>query len=301
MCFYNYIDYFEFLNYFDEFDYFKNFNNFISYYCEYIKRCSKCREYRKINLFATDNNRKDKLCPQCKVCQAEYRQENKEYIKEYDAKFRQNNREKINKNKRIFYQNNKNRIAEGNAIYYQNNKEKISDQKKEYYQENKEQILETHNEYTKIKSKTDPIFRLRKIISVLIGKALKSNDSNKNNISCLKFLPYTLEELKTHIEKQFELWMNWENQGIYKIKEWKDDDQSTWKWNLDHLIPQSHLPYASMEDDNFKKCWALSNLRPLNAKQNISEAHRRTPEQIASAQLHQQQILSSTANKENVT
>jgi hypothetical protein len=24
-----------------------------------------------------------------------------------------------------------------------------------------------------------------------------------------------------------------------------------------------------MEDDNFKKCWALNNLRPLSAKQNI--------------------------------
>jgi len=30
-----------------------------------------------------------------------------------------------------------------------------------------------------------------------------------------------------------------------------------------------------MEDENFKKCWALENLRPLSAKQNIIEGNRR--------------------------
>ena len=29
-----------------------------------------------------------------------------------------------------------------------------------------------------------------------------------------------------------------------------------------------------MEDDNFKKCWALENLRPLSAKQNIVDGVR---------------------------
>jgi hypothetical protein len=30
-----------------------------------------------------------------------------------------------------------------------------------------------------------------------------------------------------------------------------------------------------MEDDNFKKCWALSNLRPLDAKQNLMDGVNR--------------------------
>jgi len=37
--------------------------------------------------------------------------------------------------------------------------------------------------------------------------------------------------------------------------------------NLD-IIPQSTFKYSSMEDQEFKNCWALSNLRPLSAKQN---------------------------------
>jgi len=32
---------------------------------------------------------------------------------------------------------------------------------------------------------------------------------------------------------------------------------------------------ASMEDENFKKCWSLDNLRPLNSKQNILDGSNR--------------------------
>ena len=63
--------------------------------------------------------------------------------------------------------------------------------------------------------------------------------------------------------------MIWNNWAIYDPNTWDDNDQSTWTWNLDHIIPQSDLPYDSMEHPNFKKCWALDNLRPYSAKQNI--------------------------------
>jgi hypothetical protein len=70
--------------------------------------------------------------------------------------------------------------------------------------------------------------------------------------------------------------MNWDNQGAYNSKTWDDNDKSTWKWQLDHIIPQSDLPYTSMQDENFKKCWALSNLRPYSAKQNSIDGARGT-------------------------
>jgi hypothetical protein len=63
--------------------------------------------------------------------------------------------------------------------------------------------------------------------------------------------------------------MNWNNQGMYNSDTWNDNDPATWTWQLDHIIPQSDLPYTSMEDENFKKCWTLENLRPLSAKQNL--------------------------------
>ena len=65
--------------------------------------------------------------------------------------------------------------------------------------------------------------------------------------------------------------MTWNNQGVYIPKIWNDQDPATWKWQIDHIIPQSDLPYTSMEDDNFKRCWSFENLRPLNAKQNFQD------------------------------
>jgi hypothetical protein len=69
--------------------------------------------------------------------------------------------------------------------------------------------------------------------------------------------------------------MTWDNQGKYDRKNWDDNAPTTWTWNIDHIIPHSSLPYSSMEDDNFKKCWALNNLRPLSAKQNLIDGNRR--------------------------
>lgn len=72
---------------------------------------------------------------------------------------------------------------------------------------------------------------------------------------------------------QFEPWMTWGNHGRYS-KLWNDNDSLTWTWQIDHIISQSKLPYTSMTDENFKKCWALENLRPLSAKQNIIKGDR---------------------------
>lgn len=63
--------------------------------------------------------------------------------------------------------------------------------------------------------------------------------------------------------------MNWNNHGVYRSSTWNDQDPSTWTWQIDHIIPQSKLPYDSMEHFNFKKCWDLTNLRPLSAKLNV--------------------------------
>ena len=74
-------------------------------------------------------------------------------------------------------------------------------------------------------------------------------------------LEHNIIQLRQHIERQFDDNMNWDNYGIY--------------WHIDHIIPQSCLPYTSMEEDNFKKCWALNNLRPLEAKENMTDGSTR--------------------------
>ena len=40
------------------------------------------------------------------------------------------------------------------------------------------------------------------------------------------------------------------------------------KWELDHIVPRSAFVYSSIDDLEYKKCWALSNLRPLCKYEN---------------------------------
>jgi len=69
------------------------------------------------------------------------------------------------------------------------------------------------------------------------------------------------------VSKFYPVWHS--DTGKYNILTWNDKDYTTWTWQLDHIIPRSNLPYSSMTDENFKKCWALENLRPYSAKLNL--------------------------------
>jgi hypothetical protein len=133
------------------------------------------------------------------------------------------------------------------------------------YRKNNERLKRA----AKILRQTNPNFVIRKSLSYFIWKSLAKSNSSKQDQSCLQFLPYTIEELRLHLESQFEPWMNWDNHGSYRKHSWNDNDSSTWSWQIDHIIPQSSLPYTTMLEDNFHKSWALSNLRPLSAKQNL--------------------------------
>lgn len=45
-------------------------------------------------------------------------------------------------------------------------------------------------------------------------------------------------------------------------------------WHIDHKRPLAKFEYTSDEDDEFKECWALSNLRPFLAAHNLSRGKR---------------------------
>jgi hypothetical protein len=162
------------------------------------------------------------------------------------------------------------------------------EKRKKYYQERYKRLKEaglikkvpTEIRYLrerkyKLKRRLDPNYFLRENASDSIRKALKRMGKIKQGKSVLSYFGYSIEDLKNHLESLFEPWMNWDNHGSYKRGEWNDNDPSTWKWQLDHIIPQADLPYESMEDENFKKCWCLNNLRPLSAKVNISDGASR--------------------------
>lgn len=257
------------------------------------KRTEEKREYDRQHYLKN----KEKRLEQSR----QYRLEHKEEKAEYDKKYYQDNKERINKQNKKWYDDHRGEVAEYSHQYYQENKEWLSENNKQYriehveetreynkqyrethkeefveykkqwYEKNKERLREKGkqyrnehrteiNEYWRVRRQSDPAVRLRHNVSTVIGAALKADNGSKKGQSVMKYLPYTMEELKAHIESQFNEFMTWENYGSY--------------WHLDHIYPQCLLPYESLEHPNFQKCWALENLRPLEAIENLKKGKK---------------------------
>jgi len=113
---------------------------------------------------------------------------------------------------------------------------------------------EWHRNYYREKRKNQSYKLYDNLLSLfnqtLHGKTLKSPTMEK--------FGYTPDELREHIENQFEPRMTWENYGSY--------------WCLDHIIPASWFNYQSYDDPECKACWRLDNLRPLEKIKNTERA-----------------------------
>ena len=139
--------------------------------------------------------------------------------------------------------------------YRQDNKEKLDKYAKEYYDAHPE----NQQRHRKLKRQNDAAYRLRDNISSAIRMALVANEGSKRGESVMRYLPYSMAQLKEHLESQFVEGMSWENRE---------------EWHIDHIIPQSKLHYDNMAHPNFLKCWDLSNLQPLWAVDNMRKGNR---------------------------
>ena len=224
-----------------------------------LKSCNKCLILKSLDSFY---RKKDgSILTPCIECK-------KIYAREYFNK-NKNNIEYCNKRKNYcnkYYLKNKKSILEKTSKYYLNNKIYYKQYQKEYEKINPR----------KLRKKSPPSLKdkIRTNISRSISKSLKKNNVIKNS-SIIKYLAFSIQELKDHLINKFEPWMNFNNYGKYNPKTWNDNDPSTWTWQIDHIIPHSNFKYLSMEDKEFKKCWDLNNLRPLSSKQNILQSNKR--------------------------
>ena len=138
--------------------------------------------------------------------------------------------------------------------------EKKKEYNRKWYEKNKEKVIEYDKKFKAKKRRTDPCYKIRDTVSRAVNQTLRKNHSSKNGNSILDNLPYTMEQLKEHLESQFMEGMSWDNHA-------KDG------WHIDHIIPQSSLPFDSFDHPNFLKCWDLDNLQPLWAKDNLRKSN----------------------------
>lgn len=135
--------------------------------------------------------------------------------------------------------------------YYERNKDKIKLRKQKYLEENKEKI----HEADRIRHQKN---KLGRNISRMLASALKGAKSEQH---WEDLVGYTIEQLREHLESQFTPEMNWDNYGY---------NDSGYQWELEHIIPQAYFHYTSPEDHDFKICWSLMNLRPMEWHENRS-------------------------------
>lgn len=92
--------------------------------------------------------------------------------------------------------------------------------------------------------------------SVKVGVHRGLSKGSKAGKKTFDLLEYTVDDLRLHLEALFVPGMSWENYG---------------DWHIDHVVPISAFNFETPEDIDFKRCWALTNLQPMWASENISK------------------------------
>lgn len=225
------------------------------------KKCAKCLEIKPGTEYHKKSKSPDGLYNYCKPCKKnddrltylktkekriekanEYYEKNKEKI------LQRIKTEEFRTKKRTEYADNIEKRREYKKQYRINNKDKILKQAKEQRKRRRDK----DREYTNNRRKNNPIFRLisnlrKGVKRVLISKGQHKIDSYTKSIGC------TAEQLKRHIEAQFEQGMSWDNYGTY--------------WNIDHKIPLSN----GFSEEKIYELNHYTNLKPMVSSDNFAK------------------------------
>ena len=223
-----------------------------------MKYCNNCKTWKEETEFPKNAKSKDGLHSKCKACHKIYNDTHKEQRKQYYQIYRK---------QKLKYQNN----------YREQNLSEINKKKREYYYNNRERITAKRREKY-LTYKDNSIYKLNRVMSKSIWDALKGLKADRH---WEDLVGYTIKELREHLESQFDENMNWSNMGEY--------------WEIDHIIPKNQFHYTTEQDKQFKICWSLANLRPLEKIANKSRPKdgRDIPNSI------KQQIINQIKEKRN--
>lgn len=110
--------------------------------------------------------------------------------------------------------------------------------------------------YTRERYRSDPDFRTSLQMRHMVQRVLRAADGKKT-ASSQNLLGYSAKELRAHLESQFEPGMSWDDRGA---------------WHIDHVKPVSAFIAEGIKDPQIIN--ALSNLKPLWAKDNLAKGAR---------------------------
>ena len=208
------------------------------------KTCTKCGTTKPLDQFykvkrvspKVRNVPHDDHKSQCKACYSvkakEWAEANREKRKTIADRWATENREKIKESS------------------------KKQRKKPEYKERMKSWRLENTTAYLRKRRQEDQMFALKIKMRSIILKALYRNGYTKRSTSN-EILGCSWEELKNHLERQFQPGMTWENRG---------------QWHIDHIVP---LATAQTEEDVIRLNHH-TNLQPLWAEDNLKKSDKAT-------------------------
>lgn len=260
-----------------------------------FKTCSRCGETKSSTDFGRRPERPSGLRPKCQECQraltAEYRERNPARAAEYylrkksedpdyfarnTARYRDRHPERVaDENMRTKaardadreayralererYVKSRDRIAARRARKRAENLEHARAKEAEKRRRNPEREREKSRIHCK-KRRSSAKGKLENSIRTGFYRGLVNGA--KAGRKTFDLLGYSAEDLRVHLERQFQPGMSWDNYG-------------KGGWEIDHRVPLSAHNYNTPDDYDFKRAWALKNLRPMWASDNRSKHAR---------------------------
>lgn len=229
-----------------------------------MKRCKKCSLEKPFEAFFRSKASKDGYLNSCKACNKsswkkfdtkEYHRKNKAARADYAKKYFQENKERLANTKYNIDPN----LAEKRQEKYkavQREKYANDEQYRDVRKEMSRNYLKNNQHKKRHKYKTDPNFRLRRVLSVRVTDAIK-NQATTKAYKTIELIGCTVDEVRVYLENQFVEGMSWDNHG---------------EWHIDHVIPCASFDLSDPVQQ--KKCFHYTNLQPLWAKDNLSKGDR---------------------------
>ena len=108
----------------------------------------------------------------------------------------------------------------------------------------------------KTKQSLRPLSRLSGRLNLGIRRVVKGI---RKKDTVWDYFDFTPNDFIERFESLFIDGMSWDNMA---------------EWHIDHIRPIASFNYDSTDHPDFKKCWALNNLQPLWAKDNLSKSNK---------------------------
>lgn len=199
----------------------------------------------------------------CRECRAKDHSDNREQRLVGRRSHYQEHRERLKAACRDYYWKNPEAQRESARNRHARNSQRNNQVTKEYYAKHRDRLNTIKREKGKAefkaKYRVDMEFTIRHRMKALLRRSLRSGKGGKR---LEEITGYSASDLRVHLERQFTKGMTWERFMAGEI-------------HIDHIIPMSSFSADSIESEDFKACWSLSNLRPMWAEQNLKKGAKR--------------------------